>query len=1084
MKTKFSGMLTLFIAFVVQISFAQEKTISGTVIDNSGLPLPGATIIIKDTSSGTSSDFDGKYSISAKQGATLVFSFVGYTTQEVPIGASNTLNVTLTEDAESLEEIVVTAQGIKREKKSLGYAVSTVKQESIQERAEGDIARVLSGKLAGVNITSSNGISGSGTNIIIRGFNSITGSNQPLFVVDGVPFGSDTNNQSSFLDGQGESSRFLDLDPNSIENISVLKGLSATVLYGNKGSNGVILITTKNASSGDLTKKTEVSISQSAFVSNAILPKYQNNYGGGFHQGFGFFFSNWGSRFDRTDDDGIGNALQYTGNDAANGNAILLHPFNFIGDQSLVTGYENLLTQPYEYKAYANNVKDFFRTGYVTSTSINVRGGSENANFNANYGRLEDEGITRGNKLVRNTFSIGGNAKLSNKFSVNGVFNFSRTDFKAPPVSASTGSGAAFDGTSVFGDILYTPRSVDLTNIPFQTVDGRSLYYRSGNDLQNPYWTVENAKVVQVTDRFFSNMGITFALNDWSNISYRLGLDTYTELNSYGQNKGGIDGDPTGLLRTISVRSTIWDNTLSWIANRELSENLKLSINTGINSRRDTFVQDGIESTGQLVFGVLEHFNFTTASSENSFVDTNPALAFKDEQNQLGVFADITLDFKNYLFFNAVARNDWYSTLETKNNSILYPGASVSFIPTAAFDNLKGDALNYLKARAAYGSSASTALPFNTRNKLRISSRDLFDINGNVISSNSVDNNLGNPDLKPERLEEFEIGIDSRFFNRLNFNLSIYQKTTTDVLNDIPLDDATGNDNILFNIGEIQTEGIEIDYDLDIIKSSSQGLALNIAGNFSAYESTVTKLIDGVDNIPLTDFVIGEAANFAVEGRPYGVLLGTTVLRDANGNRIVGNNGRYLLNNQRVEIGDPNPDWTSSLIPTIKYKGFKLSAQLQYRHGGDIYSNTAAALLGRGVVDANTPLCRECNYVLPGVLQNGNPNNIAITATNLQYHTYFADGINEHSIFDGSTIRLQEASLSYSLSKKQLERTPFGNLTFTLSGNNLWFKALHFPDDVNYDTNSASTGVGNGQGIDFISGPSSRRYGFSVKATF
>ena len=1066
-------------ALIVQLSFAQEKTVSGTVSDENGLPLIGATVVVSGTSNGTTTDFDGKFMITASTGDVLNFSYVGYSDQNITVGASNTIDATLQPD-NSLDEVVVTAQGIKREKKSLGYAITTLKSEKIEQKAEGDIGRVLNGKIAGVNITSSNGLSGSSTNIVIRGYSSVTQSNQPLFIVDGVPFDSGTNGQSNFLDRSTESSRFLDLDPNSIESVSVLKGLSATVLYGSRGGNGVILITTKNSTTKNTVKKTEVSINQSVFFSNAVLPKYQDNYGGGFHQGFGFFFSNWGPRFDRTDDDGIGNAAQYTGNDSSNGNALLSHPFNFIGDQTLVAGFDDIKNQPYEYKPY-NGVEEFFRTGVVNSTSINIRGGSEKTSFNANYGRLEDEGITPGNKLLRNTFSIGGNSALSNKFTISGVFNFSRTDYTSPPNAASFGSGTGFDGAGVFGDILYTPRSVDLTNIPFQALDGRSLYYRAGNDIQNPYWTVNNAFTTQNTDRFFANTNLSYALNDWSNITYRLGLDSYTELNSYGQNRGGVDGDVTGIFRTISARNTIWDHSIIWNADINLSDDLKLQVIAGLNSRRDTFEQDGLESTGQLVFGVQRHFNFTTASSVNSFSGEN--LAFKSESNQIGVYASADLGYKDYLFLNVAARNDWYSTLEEDNNTVLYPSVSVSFIPTSFAESIQGNILNYLKLRAGYGTSANAPTPFNTRSLLGINARDFVDINGTTISSNSVGNLLGNPDLKPERISEIEFGIDARLFKRLNLNLSVYDKRTNDLITGRTLDDATGSNLTQVNIGELQSKGLEVEFDLNIIKTLEDGFKFNLSGNFNANENTILDLAEGADNILLTQAVIGETANYAVEGEAYGILLGTTVLRNEEGQKVVGNNGRYLANNTPTIIGDPNPDWTSSLIPNISYKGIQLSAQLQYRHGGDIYSTTAASLLGRGVVATDNPICRECNYILPGVKQDGTPNDIAITATNVGFQTYLG-GPNELSIFDGSTIRLQEVALSYYFSDTFISKTPFGNLSISLSGNNLWYKALNFHGDLNYDTNASSTGVGNGQGIDFITGPSARRYGFSIKATF
>jgi len=1063
---------------------SQDRTVSGVVTDQDGLVLPGVNIIIEGTTTGTQTDFDGNYVLSASQGQVLIFTYIGQKEERRTVGAADTIDVQMQEDAQALEEVVVTAQGIKREERSLGYAVTTVEEDQVASRPEADIGRVLQGKVAGVNITNNNGLSGSGTNIIIRGFSSVTQSNQPLFVVDGIPIDSGTNTQTSFLDGNTESSRFLDIDPNTIASVSVLKGLSATVLYGNRGRNGVILITTKASASGEAPSKTEVTVNQSIFLADAILPKYQDNYGGGFHQGFGFFVSNWGPRFDRTDDDGISQAAQFSGD--SNGTAILRHPFNFIADPTLVAGFEDLLDDPYPYVPY-NGVEDFFRTGYVTSTSINVRGGGEKASFNLNYGRTNDIGITPGNDLLRNNFSLGGNARLSNKLTISGVYNFIRTGFRSPPNAVSTGSGAAFNGGAIFGDLLYTPRSVDLTNLPFQASDGRSVYYRSGNDIQNPYWTVDNVKTSQDTDRFIGNTSLSYEINDWMNLTYRLGLDTYSEFNFYGQNKGGVDGPVIGLLRTTSVRNTIWNHDLILTADKNLTDDLNLKVIAGLNSRRDEFEQDGIESQGQLVFGVLEHFNFTTPSSQNSQVRSpnNPNLNQNFEENLVGAYLDVTLGYKDWLFLNAVGRNDWSSTLERENNSLFYPGASVSFVPTSAFEGIQGNILNYMKLRVGYGSSAGFPNPFNTRSVLGLSARNLVDLNGNVISSNSVDNTLGNADLRPERIEEYEVGIDTRLFNALNLNVSLFQKTTTDLITSRTLDSSTGFQNTTVNIGAIEAQGVEVDFSLDLLKEFQHGIGINLSGNWNTIETTVTDLADGTNNILLTSAISGNAANYAVEGRPFGVLLGSDFVFDDQGNRLVNDAGRYLFDPTIREIGDPNPDWTSALIPTIKFKNFSLSANIQYRHGGDISSVTTTGLIGRGVVDDDVPIDREANYILPGVkASDGTPNDVAISSTELGFNTYFGGNINALDIFDGSTIRLQEASLGYSLPSKLLEKTPFGSLSFTVSGQNLWYKAVNFPDNIRYDTNSSSTGVGNGQGIDFFTGPSVRRYGFTVRATF
>lgn len=1085
MRTKFSGILTLILAFVVQLSFAQEKTISGNVTDNSGLPLPGVNIVVKGTATGTQTDFDGNYSINANRGAVLTYSYVGFAAKEIVIGDNNTINVQLSEDAAQLEEVVVTAQGIRREKKSLGYAVSTVANDKIEQKAEADLGRILSGKAAGVNITSTNGLSGSGTNIIIRGYSSVTGSNQPLFVVDGVPFDGGTNTQTNFLDNVTESSRFLDLDPNSIESVNVLKGLSATTLYGQAGSNGVILITTKNGSTGSANEKFEVTLTQSIFASEAILPKYQNNYGGGFHQSYGFFFSNWGPAFNGD----LSANPNFIGT-APDGTTLVNGPLGNLSDQTLNIGVEDQIAIPYRYQPY-NSVDDFFKTGYTSTTSINIGGGSEKGRFNISYTHLNDEGVTPGNTLRRNNIGLGGSAKLANKLTASGVINFALTDFKSPPVAPSFGSGTSFDGGSVFGDLLYTPRSVNLFGLPFQAQDGRSVYYRAGNDIQNPRWTVANTKATQEVRRVFGNVALKYDMKDWLSLSYRVGIDQYTETNTYGQNRGGVDGQQLGIYRTSAVVNTIWDHTLSLNANKDLSENLNLNVNLGVNPRFENFEREGVESVGQLAFGVLEHFNFGSQSSFNSF--TNLPIGVKNTVNTIGMYFDTTLGYKDFLYFNISGRNDWSSTLERENNSLFYPAASISFVPTAAFDGLAGDVLNYLKLRFGYGSSAGFPFAFSTRNVLDLNPRGYVTGNGSAIPTNSVANRLGNPDLKPELVGEFELGMDSKFFNRLDFNVSVFSKKTTDLLTDQALDPATGFNVQQVNAGALQTQGIEIDYNIDIIRpNDNEGFKWNLSGNFYADENEVTDLDESVDRIALTNFVIGEGANFAVEGRPYGVILGSTVARDANGNRLVDNDGAYIIDNDLKELGDPNPDWTTNLNSTISYKGFSFYMDWQYRHGGDIYSTTTASLIGRGVVDRDDPLNREALYVLPGVVQQFNddgqvtgstPNTTQVTATNVGFDTY-GFGANEFKMFDGSTLRLNELAVGYKMPSKFLNNTPFGSISLKASGFNLWYKAFNFPEDVRFDTNSLSTGVGNGLGIDFITGPSVRRYGFSIQATF
>jgi hypothetical protein len=398
---------------------------------------------------------------------------------------------------------------------------------------------------------------------------------------------------------------------------------------------------------------------------------------------------------------------------------------------------------------------------------------------------------------------------------------------------------------------------------------------------------------------------------------------------------------------------------------------------------------------------------------------------------------------------------------------------------TQAFPGIKDIGLDYLKFRGGYGESAGFPSPYSTRNTLGLNSQAFIDDNGNTISTNAVSNRLGNPNLKPESISEIELGIESKFWNnRASLDVSVYKKNTNDLITDRELDRSTGFSVTRINAGELETEGIEIDF--SIIPVQTDNFSWDINANFSAYESTVISLPDGIEQLGIAGFT--NLGNFAIAGEPYGIMQGTAVARDANGNRIVDGGGDYLLDNDISIIGDPNPDFTTNLTNTVSYKGFSFNMSWSYRHGGDIYSTTASALIARGI-STDTDFDRNQTFILPGVTQTGVVNTRQITATRA-YFNNLGFGGNDLTVWDGTTIRLREVSLSYRLSKTMLEKTPFGSLSFTLSGQNMWHKAVNFPPGTNFDTNSVGTGVGNGLGFDFLNGPSSKRYGFSVKATF
>lgn len=1077
MKTTTQGLLAFLMMLIVQFSFAQQKSVTGTVVDEDGIPIPSVNVFIKGTSDGTQTDFDGNYALEVGSDQTIVFSYVGFLTQEILVGDQSTINVTLASDVEQLNEVLVTAQGIKREKKALGYAVSSIKSKDIEQRTEGDLGRVLRGKASGVNITQQSGLSGTATNITIRGNLSFSQNNQPLFIVDGVPFSSDTNASGDFVDGNSGSSRFLDLDPNTVESVNVLKGLSAATLYGEAGKNGVILITTKAGSIGGAAKKSEVTVSTSVFFNEiASMPDYQYQYGNGFDQAFGWFFSNWGPSFDRGGPAGWGNQA------AIDDNGTLEHPYSTASSATgIPQAFPEFAGARYDWRPY-RSVENFFRTGTVLSTSVSANGTSSDGKvgYNFTYGNLVDEGFTPGNKVARNNFSMGGRAELSNKFTISGTVNYSRTNFKTPPFAASQGNGSFGDGSSIFGNLFFTPISVDLLGLPYQNpITGASVYYRQNNSIQHPLWTVNNAQNRQLTNRFFGNFTAQFDFNDNLNLVYRLGYDFYNERNRNYQNKGGVDLPArtiSGTLDTFDNNNMIWDHNFILTGNYDLDDDFDVTFNLGATSRYRHYDRQGVSSSGQNVFGVLRHFNY----------DLQDEIQFTTYQNIVGLYGQAEFSYKDYLFLTVNGRNDWASNQPEDGNSLFYKGGSLAYIATSSIDGLRSKNLNFLKFRAGYGESAGFATGFPTSTNLSIDTQRFLD-GANTVVTNTSANVLANPNIKPERYTEVEFGVESRLFNnRVTFDASYFNRITEDLIIDRPLDPSTGGTFIQTNLGEVEGWGIEADLGIDILrKQDTNGFGWNVNSNFTLIRNEVTDL--GAD----TDIIIYEGftdlGNAAIKGFPLGTMVGSRIGRDENGNFLVDGNGDYVIENQdengRIPvIGDPNPDFVLNVGNTFSYKNLSLNVLINYVQGGDIYSSTVATLLGRGLIEETVN--RESTYILPGISQaTGQPN-----TTQINNSTYYFNNVlfgpSELQVYDATAIRLQEVSLSYSLPKKLLEKTPFGSVSLSAQGFNLWFKAVNIPESANFDPNVAGLGVGNGQGFEFLNGPSGRRYGFSVKATF
>lgn len=1005
-------------------------TITGKVTDqtdDSGLP--SATVQLKGTSVGVLTNLDGTYSITVPDsGGILVYSFLGYITQEITIGNQTAINISLKEDATSLGEFVVTAQGIARNKKALGFALSEVKSELIQSRPETNVANILRGKIPGVQITSSGGLLGSSTDVVIRGVSSINGDNQPLYIVDGVFY---------------EGNRFVDLDPNNIEDIKVLKGLAASSLYGQEGRNGVVLVTTKTAA-GNTAEALSISFSQQVFVNQVTgLPDFQNSYGQGSQNTPNTgFVGNWGGRFD---DD-------YTVNNHFN--------------QARYAGVFPNLQGTVPYQAFPNNIEDFFQDGSGTNTSLvaNARVGESTIGFSAGYN--DEEGYLSSNTLRKLNLALSVNTKIAERLKLESTFQFNNTVIRTPP-------------NDIFSRTLFLPRNYDLLGLPSENpFTGASTWYRTDRD--NPIWQNKNHQIGSDNNRVFMKIGLTYELTDFLNVSYRLGYDQYVTESFQRENKGGVRfSQGLGFYNQSSFSRSNFDHNILF-STKEMTINSDLTITSqlGFNARSINTKTFGINSTEQLVFGFFQHENF---------LEYQPAGDSKTRTNVLGLYAQTQLSFRDYLYLTLNARNDWGSQLEVENNSLLYPSASLSFIPSEVWKSSMPDFVDFLKLRFGYGSSAGFPSAFRTRPVLNLNPISLI-VDGENITTNSISGVQPNPNLKPERQREFEMGIESTIFNgAVDLDISWYNKIIEDQVFTAQLPPSTGFTSTSINAGRLETRGLEMGITVFPVRNTNMTYA--ITNNFTAYETTVIDLPE--------PFVEYSGNNAAVIGFPLGVFRTTYILRDDEGNAIINPNDGTLLSSGDVGLdqrvtGDPNPDFQISQIHGLTYKNFNLTVQLEYTHGGDILSTYVRSIYERGVSTDTED--REGTFFLPGVLgdvntgeplldESGNkiPNRIQMTLNDIVFGNSFSSF--ENNLFDASVFRIREINLNYSLPTTWAEKVGLRAVTLTGNVQNVFWYAPNFPKGIRLDPEANTSGE-NGFGEQGIADPSIRKFSVGLRIQF
>ncbi len=992
-----------------------QSKITGVITDENGLPLAGAVVLIKGTTTGVSTDFDGRFSIDATEGAILEISFLGYLTQEI-IATNKPLEIILKENNLELEEIIVVAQGIEKSRKALGYAISKVDTEETETRPESDIARTLQGKISGVLISPSNGSSGASASIRVRGNLSLNQDNAALIVVDNVPF----------------SGNLLDIDPNSIENITVLKGLNAAVLYGSDGRNGVILVETKAAAAKVGVKSFTAKITQTSYTNTvANLPDFQNTYGVGNNL--------------VTDASTIGNY----GSNGARFTDIDFIPHPLAGNSS----FPEFANAEAPYEAARNNVKDFFNTGIGQITSVNLSATGEKTSLNFSLGYTDEGGILGNNDFKRYTMSLGGTSQLTDKLKLSASISYSSRNRNSQ------------NGGDIVENAYIIPRSLDIHNLPFQDpVTGANVYYRT--DEENPKWIIENTGTNTIVRRMNATVNLAYEFNEHHTLKYRGGLQVENGNSLSFRNKGGIGAtEALGSLDIDSDNEFDIDNTFILASSYKISDKIGFDSQLGVNSRYETFRSQESEYSDQLVFGVLRPNNFRTPG-EGDF-DTN-------KRNLFGAFGQFDFDYDRFLYLNLSGRFDKGASVEKANQNLFYPGISVSFIPTSAFDF--GDSfVNYLKIRAAYATSSGFPNLFNTRASLSSDPREFSDINGNLIVTNSLFGTLPNANLKPELHKEFELGLEGNFFNNtITLQASVFSRISDNQIFETGIAPATGFTDTVINAGRVDTEGIEIDLGIKLFKESA--FNWNIRNTFTSFKSVVVDLPGDLtrrDNI--------------IEGEEIGILLGSYVVRDSEGNALINPATGVLITSEDVGlqdeiIGNFQPDFRATSIHTLSYKNFKLSTQLEYTHGGDRRSDLFEILLERGVTTDTEN--REGSFVIPGVLgdvgtglpildANGNtvPNNIQVTGNNAVFSNFY--DAEENRTFDDSVFRIREIALSYRLNKSTFKKLPFESVDFTLSGRNLFFYAPGFPAGFNFDPETTG-----------ITTPTTKRYALSVSINF
>ena len=1067
-KNTWRGILTACLIFIFNLSFAQQVLVSGKVSDSKNGPLPGATVLVKSTTRGTVTGMDGSFSIQAASTETLVFSFVGFESKEVLVGNQSVVDVQLSEGF-ALSEVVVTALGVERETKALGYSVQTVDGSQFTEARETNVINSLSGRVAGVQITNSSSGVGGSTRVTIRGESSLNiNSNQPLFVVDGVPISNSivgssgrSNQEADYGNAAGE------INPDDVASMTVLKGPAAAALYGSRASNGAILITTKSAKNK---KGLGVSINTNTTFDEVLrLPQWQDKYGQG-NNGVFSFVNGAGAGIADGVDESWGPEMD---------KGILLPQFDSPRDVSGFRGGDrnapatSKITAT-EWVSRPNNINDFFQTGVTTSNNIALEGANEKSNIRFSWTNLNQTGTVPNTDLKRNTLAMNGGINVTDKFSINSTFNFQRSESgNRPNISYGT--------ESLMYLWIWYGRQVDTRNLRnyWQPgLEGVQQFNYNYNYHDNPYFNVYENTNGQAKDRMFGNVFATYKFTPKLSLMVRSGLDTYNDLRDR-KRAFSTQRFPKGSYREEALYFSEQNSDFLLTYSETTKSTWSYSLALGGNAMRQNNKYVDTSAPQLLIPGIYNFTNTAVNLQVNQFTS-------EKRINSLYGFGQI--GYKNVLFLDVTGRNDWSSTLPVSNNSYFYPSATLSAVISDMVT--LPSAISFLKLRGAFAEVGNDTDPYSLTNVYNTATA------WGSIQAKSESSRLSNADLKPERTASFEAGVDMRFLNgRLGLDFTYFDNRTRNQIIPIELDIATGYASRIINAGEIQNKGLEVMLSGTPVQTAS-GFTWNFFANFTRTRGYVLELTEGLTTYTLTGT---NGANIQARvGERMGNIYGAGFERVADpaspyfGQIVHNTSGTPITAPTLVKQGNYNPDWMLGIQNNLNYKGISLGFLFDYRHGGIVVSRTKTIGSTSGQLE-ETLYGRENGYdlavagngiVSPGVIKNTDgsftPNTIKITSRNWHNRYYERNNV-EAAKYDATFLKLREVTIGYSIPKRLLSKFPVQDVKISLVGRNLalWTENPHFDPET-----MAMRGGTLIPGVEDMALPSSRNIGFNLNVKF